>query len=137
LLGGFDGRDRRELHVYAVDPGPEQMLVSMHEQLHHELHWSTLWGLTAAMAGLLAEEGVDTDRLNDVATVMNASCRQVHEVFATTISSGVIGLEAAGRLLRGNERYLSYLAQGLVGMDDRGTLCLLRAGTAVLPVDRS
>jgi hypothetical protein len=113
LLGGFDGRDRREVHVYAVDTRPQQLLVSMHEQLHHELHWSTGWGLVAAMAGLLSEAGVDTERLRPVAAAANATCRRVHEVFATTIAASALGVKEAELLLTGNSEYLAHLQAGL------------------------
>lgn len=113
LLGGFDGRDRRELRVFAVPDRQAQLIVSMHEHLHHELQWSTAWGLVAAMAGLLAEAGVDPDRLRGVAAVANSSCRQVHEIFATTISCGVLGVPEGRKLLAGNARYLAYLDEGL------------------------
>lgn len=113
LLGGFDGRDRRELHLYAVAAGPEQMLVSMHEQLHHELQWSTAWGLVAAMAGLLADEGIERERLEPLAAAMNASCRRVHEVFATTVSCGVVGLRETALLFDDNPVYRAHLEDGL------------------------
>lgn len=112
LLGGFDGRDRRELHVYAVDERPAQLLVSMHEHLHHELQWSTTWGLVAAMSGLLSEYS-DDERLRDVAKLANAASRRVHEVFATTISCGVLGVQTSRALLAGNRTYLDHLDCGL------------------------
>lgn len=113
LLGAFDGRDSRDLHAYAVAPGDEQLLVSMHEHLHHELQWSTGWGVVAAMAGLLAESGVRTSELQAVADFANRRARHVHEVFATTISCGVIGVAHARTLLEGNRRYSRFLEQGL------------------------
>src|SRR4051812_9364766 len=87
LIGSFDGRDRRTLMAYALAGRPEQLLVSMHEQLHEELHWSTAWGVTSAMAGLLSRAGTRSDELAAVAATMNGACRGVHERFATTISS--------------------------------------------------
>lgn len=113
LLGSFDGRDARDLHVYAVAPGDEQLLVSIHEQLHHELQWSTGWGLIGAMAGLLSESGHRRDQLQTVAQYCNKRARHVHEVFATTVSAGVLGVQRARELLVDNHRYLRYLDQGL------------------------
>jgi hypothetical protein len=113
MLGSFDGRDRRTLITYAVERRPEQLLVSMHEQLHEELHWSTAWGVVAAMGGLLARSGTRGEVLGPVAVLMNSACREVHERFATTISSGAIGVPAARGLLAGNARYLGYLEEGL------------------------
>lgn len=113
ILGSFDGRDARDLHVYAVGAGDEQLLVSMHEQLHHELQWSTGWGLVAAMAGLLAASGTRTVELNAVADFANRRARHIHEVFATTVSCGVLGVDRARGLLAGNRRYTRYLEQGL------------------------
>ncbi len=113
LLGSFDGRDARDLHAYAMPPGEAQLLVSFHEHLHHELQWSTAWGLVAAMAGLLADSGVDPDRLRAVSGYANKRARHVHEVFATTVSVGVLGVQRGRELLTGNRRYLRFLDQGL------------------------
>jgi hypothetical protein len=113
MLGSFDGRDARDLHAYAVGAGDEQLLVSMHEQLHHELQWSTGWGLVAAMAGLLAASGTRPVELRAVADFANRRARHVHEVFATTVSCGVLGVDRARGLLAGNRRYTRYLEQGL------------------------
>lgn len=113
VLGGFDGRDTRHLHAYAVHDRDAQLMVSMHEQLHHELHWSTGWGVIAAMAGLLADAGIDEQRLRPVAAVANAACRHVHEIFATTISAGVLGVDVGRRLLGANPVYQAYLDEGI------------------------
>jgi hypothetical protein len=121
VLGAFDGRDRRDLNVYALPDRPSQLLVSMHAMLHHELHWSTSWGLLAAMAGLLAEADPALGHLRRVATAANRACRRVHEVFASTISCGVVGVEQGRRLLAQSPVYLSYLDEGfnLGGSADR------------------
>lgn len=113
VLGTFDGRDRRTLMTHRVPERPSQLLVSMHEQLHEELQWSTAWGVTSAMAGLLARAGTRGDELSAVALRMNTFCRDVHERFATTISSGAIGVPAAQVLLAANPLYLGYLTDGL------------------------
>src|SRR5262249_48751128 len=113
VLGGFDGRDSRELNVAAVAERPAQLLVSIHEQMHHELHWSTIWGLIGAMAGLLADADVRRDSLSAVADAVNGACWQVHEVFATTMSCGALGVTLARELLAGNDLYLGYLDEGL------------------------
>lgn len=112
MLGSFDGRDGRQLMVFATEQ-PAQLLVSIHEQLHHELQWSTAWGLIAAMAGLLANAGVNKQALQPLARKANGGCWQVHEVFATTISCGAVGVPMARRLLAGNDLYLGYLEDGL------------------------
>jgi hypothetical protein len=112
MLGSFNGRDSRQLMVFATER-PAQLLVSIHEQLHHELQWSTAWGLIAAMAGLLADAGVEPDALARVARKANGACWQVHEVFATTISSGAVGMPLARQLMAGNDLYLGYLDEGL------------------------
>lgn len=85
----------------------------MHERLHHELQWSTVWGVLAAMSGLLADEGVDTARLRAVARTSNSAARRVHKLFATTIGFGVLGVPEARGLLTGNATYLQYLEAGL------------------------
>ena len=87
--------DRRTLMTHLVPERPAQLLVSMHEQLHEELHWSTARGVTSAIAGLLAGAGTRGDDLRAVALSMNTVCREVHERFATTISSGAVGVPAA------------------------------------------
>lgn len=113
LLGGFDGQDRRDLHLYALTDSSHQALVSSHENLHHELHWSTVWGVLAAFSGMVADAGQDVARMRAVATFTNHVCRRVHEVFATTVSAGAFGLDEGFRMLVGNETYLGYLAEGL------------------------
>lgn len=113
LLGSFDGRDRRTLFTHALAERPAQLLVSMHEQLHEELHWSTAWGVTSAMAGLLAKADVRAAELSATATDMNAACSTVHELFATTVSCGAVGVPAARMLLADNPLYLGYLNDGL------------------------
>lgn len=113
LLGSFDGRDARDLHAYAVEPGDAQLLVSIHEQLHHELQWSTGWGLIGAMAGLLAACDSEPGRLKSLASHANRQAKHVHEVFATTISVGVLGVPRGRELMAGNRQYLRYLDQGL------------------------
>lgn len=113
LLGSFDGRDARDLHAYAVAGADRQLLVSMHEHLHHELQWSTTWGVIAAMAGLLSGAGIEPERLRGVATFMNRRAKRVHETFATTISVGVLGVETGRSMLTGNHEYIRYLDKGL------------------------
>jgi len=112
-LGSFDGRDRRTLITHGDGQRPEQLFVSIHEQLHEELHWSTAWGVTSAMSGLLAHAGKRHDELAAVSHLMNGACRQVHETFATTVSSGAIGVPTALELLADNPVYLNYLNEGL------------------------
>lgn len=113
LLGKFDGLGERELHLYALDDQSAQTLVSYHENLHHDLHWSTAWGVFAGMAGLLAEADVQSAHMRPLAAFANSSCRLVHEIFSTTLSCGVIGIDRGRELLAGNSLYLSYLDQGL------------------------
>jgi hypothetical protein len=113
LLGAFDGRDRRDVRLYAMASRQEQLLASIHEHLHHELQWSTAWGTVAAMSGILAEAGVDSERLTLVARTANDSAREVHEVFATTVSVGVLGVDTGRLLLTRNDVYSGYLNRGL------------------------
>lgn len=113
VLGSFDGRDRRDVRLYATASRREQLLVSIHEHLHHELQWSTVWGTLSAMSGLLAEAGVFPERLGQVSHAANSAAREVHEVFATTVSVGVLGVEEGRLLLTGNDAYTGYLERGL------------------------
>jgi hypothetical protein len=73
------------------------------------------------MAGLLARAGVRPEVLGAVATAMNCACREVHERFAATVSSGALGIPGARQLLAGDERYLAYLEDGVAlgGPSDR------------------
>jgi hypothetical protein len=113
LLGAFDGTDRRELRLHVLADKSTQVLVSLHENLHHDLQWSTGWGVLAAFCGMLAEANVNADRMRAVATFANEACRRVHEVFATTTSTGALGVDEGRQLLAGNDVYLDYLGEGL------------------------
>lgn len=66
-------------------------------------------GVIAAMAGLLADAGVDEQCLRAVAGVAKLACRRVHEIFATTISAGVLGGDVGRRLLGANPAHQAYL----------------------------
>ena len=71
------------------------------------------------MSGLLAAAGVDAQRLGAVAGLANRRAKDVHEVFATTLSVGALGFERSRALLSDNQRYLRYLERGLaLGGDD-------------------
>lgn len=114
LLGAFDGGDRRVVRIDQIRSSAEQLLVSAHEQMHHELQWSTAWGVTAAMSSLLAEAGIRPATLSNVALIANEAARNVHEVFATTISCGVLGVPESRLVLGDNDRYVRYLNSGLM-----------------------
>ncbi|MEV0570318.1 hypothetical protein [Dactylosporangium sp. NPDC050588] len=61
-------------------------MVSVHERLHHELQHTTSWGLLTRFAKDLAEHGVAPDRLLRLFRFGRDRARQVHEVYATTLS---------------------------------------------------
>jgi len=123
LLGGYDGAGSWSLAVDNLRSPDEQLMVETHEGLHHELQASTGYGLIAAMAAQLAGRGVRRYALREVFQDMVDRSRQVHEVFATTLSAYVTGVDRTRQLLADNPDYAEHLATGLdlsgVGVPDR------------------
>ncbi|WP_426502655.1 hypothetical protein ACPPVO_34120 [Dactylosporangium sp. McL0621] len=113
LLGGYDGTGSWSLVTANVHDPDEQMLVETHEGLHHELQASTAFGLVASLSGQLAGRGVRRFALRETFREMVDRSQRVHEVFATTLAAGVVGVEPARRLLADNPEYGGHLAAGL------------------------
>ncbi len=113
LLGGYDGAGAWSVVLPALRGAEEQLLVESHEGLHHELQASTPWGLVGAMAKLLANRDVQPDHLGAVFDDMVMRSTQVHEQFATFLSTAVTGLERGRTLLADNPRYSAYLGDAL------------------------
>ena len=111
--GGYDGAGSWTVRVRALRDPDEQLLVETHEGLHHELQASTSWGLTSAMARLLAGRGVRSYALGEVFDEMVAGCTRTHELFATTLSAAMFGLDRGRELLVDNVEYSSYFAEAL------------------------
>jgi hypothetical protein len=113
LLGGYDGAAAWSLHLMAMRSADEQEMVEHHEGLHHELQASSAWGLTSAMALMLARRGTRPMTLHDTFDVMVEASRQTHECFATVLAATLNGVDEAQELLDGNELYLGYLERAL------------------------
>lgn len=116
LLGSYDGAGAWQVFVSELGSGEEQLFVEMHEGMHHELQASTGWGLVSAMASELALRKYRPGPLRSVFWRMVERSRTVHEMFATAISSFVVGPERAEELLLDNMLYSTYLraAEALV-----------------------
>jgi hypothetical protein len=140
LLGAYDGGGAWQIYLAELGNSEEQLYVEMHEGMHHELQASTGWGLVSAMAMELVIRGYRTDPLRDLFGRMVDSSRSVHEMFATAISSFVIGEDRARELLVDNVLYWDYLRQAaaLVPRDQAPSLRFHHAAvTAVLRVAMS
>lgn len=99
LLGVHDGRESWTVMVGRERSPTEQLLVSLHEKKHHELHTSSPWGLYMMTAGGPTPSDTLVSRLGE-------GCRQTHELFATYFSVGEDG--DFMDLLVGNPTYLGY-----------------------------
>jgi hypothetical protein len=113
LLGGYDGSGSWSLATPNISSPNEQLLVETHEGLHHELQASTGYGLVASLSAQLAGRGVRPYALREVFQEMVGQSQRVHEVFATTLSAGVVGVDLVHRLLSGNPEYSDHLDTGL------------------------
>ncbi|MFT4083904.1 MAG: hypothetical protein QM638_15085 [Nocardioides sp.] len=116
LLGAYDGSGAWQIYLSELGNSEEQLYVEMHEGMHHELQASTGWGLVSAMASELARRGFRREPLEAVFHRMVEHSRSAHEMFATAISSFVVGKDRARELLVDNILYSDYLrqAEGLV-----------------------
>ncbi|MFF3333189.1 hypothetical protein ACFYWX_27160 [Streptomyces sp. NPDC002888] len=118
VLGAYDGLEAWTLHATALTDRDEQVVVSLHERLHHELQHTTPWGLVARFSADLARLGVLTERLRLLFRFCRESSRLVHETYATTLSIG--DDTAALRFLGEGSDYRRYFDQGrrlLGGLD--------------------
>lgn len=113
LLGGYDGTGSWSVVIGNVRSPDEQLMVETHEGLHHELQASTGYGLIASVAAQLAGRGVRRYALREVFDEMVRSSQHAHEVFATTLSAYVTGVDQTRRLLANNQEYTEHLATGL------------------------
>lgn len=96
----------------ALDDPTEQIVVSLHERLHHELQYTTPWGVMTEMLSLVANR--DPSRAGAFRRVAgfgkNAS-RTVHEVYATTHSVGARARHVAW--LESNEAHRPFYDLGV------------------------
>ncbi len=140
LLGSYDGAGAWRIFLSELGNAEEQLYVEMHEGMHHELQASTGWGLVSAMASELANCGFRATPLRALFARMVETSRGAHEMFATAISSFVVGEHRARELLADNTVYWDYLRQagGLVPLDQAPTSRFHQAAvTAVLRVAMS
>jgi hypothetical protein len=96
-------------------------MTETHEALHHDLQWSSGWGLLSSGAQVLARNGFRAHALRELFFEMVELARRTHETFATTFSTATGGVQNARRLLAGNAEYSAYLERGLAlvrGGDD-------------------
>src|SRR5690348_5631998 len=63
VLGSYDGLEAWTLYAAALLERDAQVVVSIHERLHHELQHTTPWGLITRFSADLARLGVDPQRL--------------------------------------------------------------------------
>ncbi len=78
-----------DVYRAALSGSTSQIIVSLHERLHHELQHTTAWGLmTEMLAGLAAEHVTPADQFARLAAYGRDASRTVHETFATIHSIG-------------------------------------------------
>ncbi|MEQ1736480.1 MAG: hypothetical protein ABL886_08755 [Rhodoglobus sp.] len=95
------------VHRQALAGSIEQIVVSLHERLHHELQHTTAWGLMTEMVARLAESQPHRrDQFKRLARFGRDASRTAHEVFATGHSIG--SHERRLRWLSANEPYQRY-----------------------------
>lgn len=112
-LGAYDGADGWFLMIRNLHGLDQLSMTETHEALHHDLQWSSGWGLLSSGAQVLARNGVRPHALRELFREMVESARHTHETFATTFSTTTMGVNAARQLLAGNAEYSAYLERGL------------------------
>ena len=118
LLGSYDGLESWTLHAGTLLEPWTQVVVSLHERLHHELQHTTPWGLVTRFAADLARLGVAERQLTRLFRFTRAEARTLHETYATSLSVG--DDVDAMRLIEGNPTYRAYYEGGtrlLRGLD--------------------
>jgi hypothetical protein len=88
IVGSYDGLESWTIFAANLTAREEQVMVSLHERLHHELQHSSPWGLVTRFAADLARLGVDRPRLSRLGAYCREQARYVHECYATTLSVG-------------------------------------------------
>jgi hypothetical protein len=111
VLGAYDGFDVWTIKASLLTSGDEQLLVSLHERMHHALQHATPWGLVTRFAADLARLDVRTDQFRRLFRFCREKSRRVHETFATTLTLG--GDPAAQDILRDNVEYRDYFDTGM------------------------
>lgn len=88
VVGSYDGLEAWTIFAASLTEGDEQLMVSLHERLHHELQHSSPWGLVTRFAADLARLDIDRPRLSRLTAYCREQARNVHECYATTLSIG-------------------------------------------------
>jgi len=110
-LGAYDSVGRWTLRSSGLGRN-DQAMVSVHERLHHDLQHTTPWGLIARTARELADLGVEPDRFGRLFRFCREAAREVHEVYATSLS--LAGHPEAHGFLDESPDYRAYLRSGLL-----------------------
>jgi hypothetical protein len=119
-LGAYDGTDSWALMIPNLDGSEQLSMTEMHEALHHDLQWSSGWGLLSSGVGIMARIGFRPLAFRELFLRMVDLSRETHETYATTISATIGGIDNAHALLTGNSDYLAYLDRGLALVDVPG-----------------
>ncbi|SES40029.1 hypothetical protein SAMN04487818_112145 [Actinokineospora terrae] len=122
LLGGYDGSSSWSVVLPGLRGSDEQQMVEFHEGLHHELQVTSPYGLVTALAASLARRGFRVNGLSELFIDLVQESTQVHETFATALSTELVGEARARELLAGNAEYLGHLdrAHALVAAGEGG-----------------
>jgi len=116
-FGAYDGTDGWALMIRNLRDPDEQSMTETHEALHHDLQWSSGWGLLSSGARLLARTGFRRHTLDELFLEMVELARHTHETYATTFSATRDAVELAYAMLAGDPEYLGYLDRGLALVD--------------------
>lgn len=110
-LGGYDGVDLWTLRSWSTTTEHGRVVGSLHERLHHELQNTTLWGLLTRFCDDLRRSGVRSNTSRVLFWIGVLRAQEVHEVYATTLATGVDGPSVA--LLDDNPEYRAHHVRGL------------------------
>lgn len=90
---------------------PQRTLVDEHERLHMELNGCNAFGLLLSVVGVGAIDLPEDERVRLLVTLVE-SCRNVHEVYATAISTWAMPPEQQRTALASYPDYVGYLTLG-------------------------
>ena len=86
--GSYDGFEAWSVHIAATLSPQQQVGISLHERLHHELQHTSPWGLLGRFALDLAQQGIQSQRFRRLFRFCRDAARTVHETYATTLAVG-------------------------------------------------
>ena len=116
-LGGYDGTEvwtlraweRAEVLPKGRSHPRESVVTTLHEWLHHELQTTTLWGLLTRFVDEFRRAGVNKRASSALFWIGILRSQDVHEVYATTLSTGVDAPSVAA--LADNAEYTRHRAR--------------------------